>query len=342
MNNGNLYRKALSALDWDSDARPVVVVGHKNPDGDSVMAAMAYANLMIHLGYNVVAKMAGKANNETVFAAKAFGFELPEVVSAVSAADQLILVDHSDYAQAVDGTRDARILQVIDHHGIGDITESKLLYAKYMPVGSCCSIVYTSYKELDVEITAEIAKVLFAGILSDTLNLRKVTVTDVDRAVYDELLVILANAWNVDVSAAKTKVSAIYEGMVEAAHDFSEMSDEEIFNSDAKDYVIGDVKFRLGSLDCRDASVVDAFADRMLEVMHRLSASAGGQMVFCRLGFEERTYMLYACCGDAKKAAKSLAERAFGPSLREGVVYCERRLSRKLDVVPMLTNALAH
>lgn len=341
MNNGNLYRKALGALDWGSDALPVVVVGHRNPDGDSVMAAMAYANLMMHLGYNAVAKMAGKANNETVFAAKSFGFELPGVVSAVSVADRLILVDHSDYAQAVDGARDARILQVIDHHGIGDITESKLLYAKYMPVGSCCSIVYTSYKELDVDVTAEIAKILLAGLLSDTLNLQKVTVTDVDRAVFDDLLGILANAWNVDVFTASLKVSGIYEGMVEAAHDFSAMSDEEIFNSDAKDYVIGGVKFRLGSLDCRDTSVVDTFADRMLDVMFKLSASAGGQMVFCRLGYEERTYMLYACCGDAPKAAKSLAERAFGPSLREGIVYCERRLSRKLDVVPMLTRALA-
>ncbi len=74
----NLYRKTIDSLDWGDcgrDASSVIAVGHKNPDGDSVMSAMAYALLMRELGYNVVAKMAGPANKETCFAAKAFGFE---------------------------------------------------------------------------------------------------------------------------------------------------------------------------------------------------------------------------------------------------------------------------
>ncbi len=345
----NLYRKAIGSLDWGT--APVFVVGHKSSDGDSVMAALAYAKLMEALGHNAVAKMAGKANNETAFAAKAFGIDLPtEVCSAQDLRDRststedpvrLILVDHSDYAQAVDGAREARILQIIDHHGIGDVAESKLLYAKYMPVGSTCSIVYTSFRELGVEISVDVAKVLFAGILSDTLNLMKVTVTDVDRAVYEDLLNILAGAWSLDLPAAREEVNKIYSGMVEAAHDFSSMTDEEIFNSDAKDYVIGGVMFSLGSLDCRDVAHVDEFADRMLAVMPSVAATTNNQMAFCRLGFEDKTYMLYAGVdGSSSVRAKLLAEKTFGPSKRKGVVYCSRRLSRKLDVVPMITRAL--
>jgi len=356
----SVYRSAVDALDWGSarnaDGEKVFVVGHKSPDGDSVMAALAYAKLMRCLGYCTDARMAGKANNETVYAAKSFEIDLPEVALSVedlreetlvldggSIANpvRLILVDHSDYAQAIDGARNARILQVIDHHGIGDIAESKLLYAKYMPVGSTCSIVYTSYKELGVEITEDVARILFAGILSDTLNLKKVTVTDVDRVIYADLLEILAKSWCMDVAAAQQKVDEIFKGMVEAAHDFSSMSDEEIFNSDAKDYVLGGVKFRLGSLDYRDLSAVDAFADRMLLVMPKIAEATGNQMAFCRLGFAEKTYMLYAGADAASAAsAKLLAERAFGASKRDGVVYCDRRLSRKLDVVPMLTKAI--
>lgn len=346
MESQNLYQESIRALDWGdartlNGAKSVFVVGHKSPDGDSVMSALAYAHLMRQLGYNVAARMAGKANNETIFAARVFGIELPQILSSVKSTDCLILVDHSDYSQAIDGAKNARILQLIDHHGIGDICESKLLYAKYMPVGSTCSIVYSSFKELGVEITAEVAKILFAGILSDTLNLKKVTVTAVDRMIYDDLLKILAGEWSLNVDAARQKVAKIFDGMVEAAHDFSAMTDEEIFNSDAKDYVLGGVNFRLGSLDCRDVSMVDDFANRLLAVMPKIASTTGNRMAFCRLGFEEKTYMLYADAeGVLVGLAQEIAEQAFGPSKRDGVVFCERRLSRKLDVVPMLTEAL--
>lgn len=343
----NLYREALKALDWGEGA---LVVGHKSPDCDSVTSALAYAKLMQALGFNATAKMAGKANNETVFAARAFGIELPEIIGSASSCElarqscepaRLILVDHSDYAQAVDGARDARILQVLDHHGIGDVAESKLIYAKYMPVGSTCSIVYMSYKELGVEISSDVACILFAGILSDTLNLKKVTVTDVDRSIYEDLLGILAADWGCSVDDARQKVSEIFNGMVDAAHDFSSMTDEEIFNSDAKDYVVGSARFRLGSLDCRDASTIDEFADRLLSAMPKVAKNSGCNMVFCRVGFDEKTYMLYGGADNASaRFAKAIAERAFGKSMREGIVYYDRRLSRKLDVVPMLTKAL--
>lgn len=108
---GNLYRDALKALDWGEGA---VVIGHKSPDGDSVMSALAYAKLMQSLGYKAEAKMAGKPNNETLFVAKVLGIELPEnlpSVSSCSLADRncgparLILVDHSDYAGRRRGPR---------------------------------------------------------------------------------------------------------------------------------------------------------------------------------------------------------------------------------------------
>lgn len=336
----NLYRKAIDSLDWGT--QPAIVIGHKAPDGDSVMSALAYAYLMRQLGHEAVAFMAGRANNETLFAAKAFCIELPQVLTDESALKDLnsvrmILMDHSDYAQSVELTRKCRILQVIDHHGIGDICESKLIYGKYMPVGSTCSIVYSSFKELDVEITPDVAKILLAGLLSDTLNLVKVTTTDVDRLIYKELLEILASVWNVDAFAAQEKANGIYQGMVEAAHDFSSMTDEEIFNSDAKDYDWNGVKFRLGSLDWKDSASIDQFADRMLQVMPSIMENAGAQMIFCRIGFEEKTCMAYY---GSDESVVDIAEKAFGKSKCPGKIFSDRRLSRKLDVIPMLAKVL--
>lgn len=336
----NLYRKAINSLDWGTS--PAIVIGHKAPDGDSVMSALAYAHLMRELGYDAVAWMAGKANNETTFAAKAFGFELPGILTNTSTLQnpesaRLILMDHSDYAQAVDGARNCRLLQVIDHHGIGDITESKLIYGKYMPVGSTCSIVYTSFKELEVEITPDVAKILFAGVLSDTLNLVKVTTTDVDRLIYEELLAILAPVWGMDLFAARNKVNEIYQGMTEAAHDFSSMTDEEIFNSDAKDYNWNGLRFRLGSLDWKDASTIEQFSDRMLQTMPSIMEKANVKMILGRIGFEEKTCMVYYGVDDS---VIEIAEKAFGKSKCPGKIFCDRRLSRKLDVIPMLAKVL--
>lgn len=345
----NLYRKAVSTLDWGTN--PAVVIGHKSPDGDSVMAAMAYASLMQSLGHHAVPYVAGKPNNETVFAAKAFGFDLPEILMDLSSIStekdqpvRLILVDHSDYAQAVEGARQARLLQVIDHHGIGDIAESKLLYAKYMPVGSTCSIVYISYKELDVEISPEVAKILLAGILADTLNLTKVTCTDVDREVYRELIRILAEASQTDYQVQFCQVQEIYKGMSEAAKNFDGMTDKEIFDSDAKDFDMGGVKFRLGSLDWNDGATIDSFLDRMLVVMGEYAALAQYHMAFCRVGFKEQSYILYCggqVDGEQKNLAEEVATEAFGTPLRKGVIFNETRLSRKLHVVPALMRVLA-
>lgn len=339
----HLYRNAVKALDWNG---PVFVVGHRSPDCDSVMAALSYAMLMQSLGFDASPRMAGKANRETLFVSKVFGIELPEILERVPRCSldskvcepvRLILVDHNDYAQAVEGVQNARILQVIDHHGLGGISEANLLYSKYMPVGSTCSIIYTSYREFGVKITPEVARILFAGILSDTLNLKKVTATDMDRMIYDDLLGMLALDWCMDKDSAQNKVNEIFAGMVDASHDYSSMSDEEIFNSDAKDYVVGNVKFRLGSLDWKGNAPIDEFAERMLSVMTELAKVSTTDIVFCRVGFKEATYMLY--CGKNGKTdemAKALAEKAFGASIRDGVIFFDRRLSRKLDVVPML------
>lgn len=346
----NLYREIIAALEWGDS--PVIVVGHKTPDADSVMSAIAYANLMRKLGYCVEARVAGKINNETKLVAEKFGIELPKIFDDndaqrfsddVSDADvpRLILVDHNLYSQAVDCARKARILQLIDHHGLGDIVESHLLYAKEMPVGSTCTIVYMSYLELDVEIDLHMTKVLLAGLVADTKNLKKVTTTDVDRHVHAALVARLAEFEGCSVEAETACIVKLYEEMTAAAHDFSGMSDVDVFESDAKTFEIGGLTIRLGSLDWNDATTVDAFLDRILNAMKEIS---GYQVVMCGVGCGNDYYMLYMdgknAPGKINLTAQNIAESTFGKSIRRGIIQCPRRLSRKLDVVPMLKSTI--
>jgi len=324
MPNALCYREALKALDWGTET--VYTIGHKAPDTDTVTAAIAYADLMQKLGYSVEARIAGKANNETKYAAALFGFELPPVLENANG-KALILVDHSETCQAVAGAKEARILQIIDHHGLGDVMESKRIFAKVFPVGSTCTIIFTCYQEFGVEISKKIAQVLLAGIVSDTKNLKKKTTTEMDRVVCK----VLAG----QLKLSSENLEMIYSEMEKAAKNFDGMTDEEIFNSDAKDYVIGGNKFRLGSLSYDDKKSIDFFLQRMLAVMPKILTDTANEMIFCNVGCHKHSYILYFT-----DKAQSIAESIYGKSESAGIIYVDHRLNRKVDIVPAITQAL--
>ena len=95
------FRTMLKSLDWGKDT--IFVYGHKTPDVDAVCSALGYAKLMRTLGYNCKAKVSSAINRETAYIAGVFGFALPELKSSVVPQTRLILTDHTDYAQCVDG-----------------------------------------------------------------------------------------------------------------------------------------------------------------------------------------------------------------------------------------------
>jgi len=318
------YSEILKALDWGKET--VYCIGHKAPDTDTVTAAIAYADLMQKLGYSVEARITGKANNETKYAAALFGFKLPPILED-ACGKALILVDHSDTCQAVSGAKDARILQIIDHHGIGDVMESKRIFAKIFPVGSTCTIIFSCYQEFGVKISKKVAQVLLAGILSDTKNLKKKTTTEMDRSVYN----VLAEQLNLSME----NLEMIYSEMEKAAKNFDGMTDEEIFNSDAKDYVIGGHRFRLGSLHFDDKKSIDIFLSRMLQVMPKILTDSQNDMIFCNVSCHKHSYFLYFT-----ERAKDIAESVYGKSEKAGIIYVDHRLNRKVDIIPALTRAL--
>lgn len=315
----------MAALDWGDGT--TYVIGHKSPDTDAICAAIAYAHLMQAMGYPCEARAAGRINPETRFIADRWHLPLPEELTHITPGTRLILMDHAEYAQAVDGADAARILQVIDHHGIGDISEQNLVYYKAMPVGSTCTIVFSCYQETGIAIPDEIARVLLAGLISDTRNLKKPTTTALDVLMRDTLTAQLG--WKTEL------LDIAYAGMLEASRDISGLSDREIFLSYYKDYRLEGVKLGIANLESTGGAPTDAYLDRMLAVMPGILQESGNAMVFARLFIQNGTYLLYHGAG-----ARSVAEKAFGPSLREGVCHVAGRLSRKTDIVPMLANVL--
>lgn len=328
------FRTILKSLDWGTDT--TYVYGHKMPDVDAVCSSLSYARLMRTLGYNCKAKVSSATNRETAYIAVVFGFALPELKSSVVPQSRLILTDHTDYAQCVDGARDAKILQVIDHHAEDDILDSGIPYVRREMIGATCTIIYEMYKELGVSIDNETARILLAGIVSDTRNLTKPATCAVDSVAWEAL--------TAQLGISPDSMAVISKHMSDASNNYDGMTDKEIFMSDYKGYEDSGYKFGMGSLDC-PAEEMDGFIDRMLAVMPEVATENGLNMLFAKIDnkvllpgtvdyTDAGTYFIYYGEG-----AQAIAEAIFGPSLRKGVTYSEEKISRK-QIVPKITDIL--
>ncbi|MGC9310368.1 MAG: DHH family phosphoesterase, partial [Candidatus Aenigmatarchaeota archaeon] len=165
----------------------VYVIGHKSPDTDSVASAIAYAHLKNALGEkNVVSAVAGEINSETKFILEAFGVKKPEVLKSASG-KKLILVDHNEAGQAVDGFGEAELLEVVDHHKIGGIKTGNPIFFHNEPLGATGTIIASFYEQNGVEIPKEIAGLMMAAILSDTVLFKSLTCTEIDKKAVETL-----------------------------------------------------------------------------------------------------------------------------------------------------------
>lgn len=167
-------------------ADKVLIIGHKNPDNDAISAAIGLAYYE-----NELAKREGRDTEyeavrlgpcppETAWNLESNGVSGPRLIESVGAGDKVILVDHSEYGQAVDGLQDAEIVGVVDHHRLGDITTAAPLYMTVRPWGSSASVVTSIMRESDIEIPVDIAHVLLGAVLTDTIIQKSPTTTPVD------------------------------------------------------------------------------------------------------------------------------------------------------------------
>ncbi|HEX3001720.1 MAG TPA: DHH family phosphoesterase [Methanoregula sp.] len=161
---------------------PVYVIGHRQPDTDSIASAVAYAALLnrIYPGSLHIPARCGDLNAESHYALQTAGLESPVLIE--NAHNQsVILVDHNEYDQAVAGIETADIREIMDHHRLGGVTTLNPIRFRNEPVGSTATIITMRYREENITPDQEIAKILLAGILSDTLGLRMSTTTNQDK-----------------------------------------------------------------------------------------------------------------------------------------------------------------
>ena len=174
----------------------ILVFGHKSPDTDTICSSIVMADLQTKMrGEEVIPCRLGELNEETQYALNYFKADAPKYIEKVEEGQVVILVDHNEFTQSVDGIENAKIDTVVDHHRINNFQTAEPLFYYAQPVGCTSTLIFELYKLNNVEVDAKIAGLMLSAIISDTLLLKSPTTTEKDRKAVKEL----AEIANVDV-----------------------------------------------------------------------------------------------------------------------------------------------
>ena len=238
---------------------------------------------------------------------------------------RLILVDHNEKTQAVEGMESAEILEIIDHHRLGTVETIAPVFFRNQPVGCTATIVYQMYMENNVEIEPKIAGLLCSAIISDTLLFRSPTCTESDK----KAALALADI-------AGIQVERYASSMFAAGSNLKGKTDGEIFYQDFKKFTLGKVSFGVGQISSLNANELEELKDRMPSYMKKARKEHGVDMMFFMLTniLTESTVLL--CEG---QGAKQLVVGAFRAEEEEGmgedhIVSLPGVVSRKKQLIP--------
>ncbi len=298
-----------------------LVVGHKNPDTDSVCAAIALCDLKKKLGEDIAPVVQGALNPESKFVLEKFSVAAPDIVTSYAGKD-LYLVDHSDLAQSPDDLGEANILGIVDHHKLGDVTTGQPLECWIWPVGCTCTIVASMYKYFDIEIPKDLAGIMLCAILSDTVIFKSATCTDTDKKVCANLSEICGENDLETLGIEMFKVKSAVEGTPV----------RELVLRDYKDFNMGGKGVGVGQLELVDLSIVDGIKPDLEKDIKTLKEEKGHHSVFLMLTdiMKEGTELLIASDDE------SVVEKAFGSAPADGKVWLDNIMSRKKQIVPDL------
>ncbi len=304
----------------------VLVFGHKNPDTDSICAAIAVADLKSKLGLDCKPVAQGELTPESKFVLDKFGLKAPELVTSV-AGQKVILVDHSDLAQSPDDLGQAEILAIIDHHKLGDVTTPNPLECWIWPVGCTTTVVKSMYDFYGVEIPKDIAGAMLCSILSDTVIFKSATCTDQDKKASEDLAKIAGVSDLMDLGMEMFKVKSAVD----------KDSPRDLLFRDYKDFNMSGNKVGIGQLEVVDLSIVEPVKDSLYAEMKKVKEEGGRNAVYLMLTdiMKEGTEMLVLADDP------SYVQKAFGKSVEGTSVWLDGVMSRKKQVVPNFEKAYA-
>ena len=248
-----------------SPSRPhrIQVFGHKNPDTDSVIGAIALAELQTQRGMPSSPRIQGPTGPETNFVMERFNIKPPRITESV-AGRQVSLVDFSDVTQAPHGFDSCSIVSIVDHHKLGNVTTAAPLEMWVWPVGCSNTILKAMYDFYGGYVPTYLAGGMLCAILSDTVLFKSPTTTDADRKAAEELAEI----------AGVKDMMALGMDMFRAKSDLNDAPDN-IFQRDYKEFELNGRKVGIGQIELMDAAMIDPIKDELFRSARRLLEGNG-------------------------------------------------------------------
>lgn len=298
----------------------ILIFGHKNPDTDTICSSIVKERLNKKLGKdNCKTVRLGNINKETQYILNYLGIEAPKLIEKVEEGQKVIMVDHNDFSQSVDGIENAKIIEVVDHHCIGNFRTSDPLYYTARPYGCTATILFKDYKENNLEISKEEAILMLSAIVSDTLLLKSPTTTDHDEKALKELEKI-----------AEINVEEYGLEMLKAGTDLDDFTAEELINIDAKKFEKNGNEFKIAQVNTVNIQSVLKRQEELENVIKsEIDKDKLNLFVFAITDILNSNSEIIAL-GDRTDSV----EKAFGKTFEDNRMFLEGVVSRKKQLLP--------
>ncbi len=238
---------------------------------------------------------------------------------------QVILVDHNDCNQSVDGLNEAEILEIVDHHNIGALTTNMPINFRSMTVGSTNSIIYSMYNENNIDISKNIAGIMLSGIISDTLKLTSPTTTEYDIYVAKRLSQIS----NIDIDSYSNE-------MFKAGTNLSGKTIKEIIEGDLKLYNVNNKKIAISQVITFNPEEILNKKEDYINSITEMSINKGLELfILCVTDIiKNGSYIFY------DKNHEILVSEALSTNNVYQGYFLQNCLSRKKQLVPLIMNVI--
>ncbi len=305
----------------------VYVFGHKNPDTDSICSSIVEEILSHKNGWNCVeARRIGNVNKETQYVLDYLGIEAPALLEKLDEGQKVILVDHNEFSQSIEGIEKAEILGVTDHHRIANFETSSPLYYIAKPYGCTSTILFEEFKQLGHKIEKKEAVLMASSIISDTLLLKSPTTTEHDKNALGEL----AKLADIDVNTYGIE-------MLKAGTNLDDFSEEELINLDAKMVEKNSKKIVIAQVNTVSIEDVLKRKEKLEGAINRkISAENLNLFIFVITDILNSNSEIISLGEDAK-----VVEKAFNKELEDNMMFLEGVVSRKKQILPVINENLS-
>lgn len=238
--------------------------------------------------------------------------------------EEIILVDHNEITQAVEGVEEAHIIEIIDHHRLGGLQTNEPIFIHHEPVGSTATIIVNMYWQLGFKIENKIAGLLLSAIISDTILFKSPTSTQIDKESAEALALLL------DIDLNKFGINLLSSGI-----NTKNISPIEIIHNDLKEFSLGKNSIAIGQISVMNPQVILSKKLDILNYMNYLQRKEGFDLIILMVTdiINESTHLIYT------DTAASIIEKAYKVSAISNEAYLPNVMSRKKQIIPPLMEA---